>query len=281
MMRTNDRCTVRGQHLTVSAYIHRVLRRTGFSLVTAATFGSALAYGQNADKGPLLAQAGSPLLAQAAGAPAPPQEEPNGESGGTIQEVTITGSHIAAGQRQVDLRGLIDARDRPTHHDRARGSGADRTKVEGTRLAALQELNAAQRAATGLNSLRHAVRLAFYNTGCDQASQRPVRQARIGSNNELRQPVTLDISRIGHELPVLIRPITIAAGDAPVFRQLTGEDHMAAAIGEVGSGGQSGLVVDIIAVEARAAFDICLEARELLVDDEVHHTRESVGAVRR
>jgi len=103
-MMTNDRCTVRGQKLTVSAHIHRVLRRTGISLVTAATFSSALAYGQNADnhpageaaaKGPLLAQAGSPLLAQAAGAPPPPQEEPNGESGGTLQEVTVTGSRIA------------------------------------------------------------------------------------------------------------------------------------------------------------------------------------------
>src|SRR5689334_19340797 len=99
MMTTIDRCTVHGQQLTASAYIHRVLMRTGISLVTAATFVTALAYGQNADTPdqqkqpaaqtkaavPLLAQAGSPLLAQAAGAPPPPQEEPNGESGGTLQ----------------------------------------------------------------------------------------------------------------------------------------------------------------------------------------------------
>lgn len=119
MMTMNDRCTVRGQQLTVRAHIHRVLTRSGISLVTAATFASALAYGQNADtnadaskptrlaaaevqsagqataKGPLLAQAGTPLLAQAAGAPPAPQEEPNGESGGTLQEVTVTGSRIA------------------------------------------------------------------------------------------------------------------------------------------------------------------------------------------
>ena len=54
-MTTNDRCTVRGQQLTVSAYIHRVLTRAGISLVAAATFASA--HAADGDKKPILVAA--------------------------------------------------------------------------------------------------------------------------------------------------------------------------------------------------------------------------------
>jgi iron complex outermembrane recepter protein len=89
MMTTNDR--------------YSVLRRAGISLVTATTLASALAHAQSADTSaqqeakqpagkstaavPLLAQAGEPGTSL-------PQAEPNGETGGTLQEVTVTGSRI-------------------------------------------------------------------------------------------------------------------------------------------------------------------------------------------
>jgi iron complex outermembrane receptor protein len=116
MMTTNDRYAVPAQQLTVSAHIHRVLRRAGLSLVTAATFASALAYGQSTDTSSQQVPEGAPKQGVPAKVPAnaskpitlastepavqtpgegmPPAEEPNGETGGTIQEVTITGSRI-------------------------------------------------------------------------------------------------------------------------------------------------------------------------------------------
>src|SRR6201995_2058917 len=73
-----------------------VLTRAGISLVTAATFASGLAHGQSSDtqaqqapKEPLLAQANETGPGQTL-----PQAEPNGENGGTLQEVTVTGSRI-------------------------------------------------------------------------------------------------------------------------------------------------------------------------------------------
>lgn len=155
MTTTNDRCTVRGQQLTVGAYVHGVLTRAGISLVaaatfasahaadvakkpilvaandaaapagvsllTAATFASALAYGQDTDTNVQQVPEGAPKQAVAskdlpnaskprrlaaaepakqpageatAAGPALAQEESNADTGGTIQEVTVTGSRI-------------------------------------------------------------------------------------------------------------------------------------------------------------------------------------------
>ena len=111
-MRTNDRRTACGSQLTVSAFIHRALTRAGVSLVTAATFASVAAYAQDADSNarqpdaskptklaaaeaakqpaatPVLAQATGPALAQAE------SSESTADTGGTLQEVTVTGSRI-------------------------------------------------------------------------------------------------------------------------------------------------------------------------------------------
>ena len=100
-MTTNDRCTVRGQQLTVSAYIHRVLTRAGISLVAAATFASA--HAADGDKKPILVAANDAAAAPATPAPAadpPPRgptaaaEESNADTGSTISEVTVSGSRI-------------------------------------------------------------------------------------------------------------------------------------------------------------------------------------------
>jgi iron complex outermembrane receptor protein len=107
-MTTNDRCTARGQQLTVSAYIHRVLTRAGISLVAAATFASA--HAADGDKKPILvavndaaaapatpatpATPAVPAAAATTAGPAPAEEEPTADTGSTISEVTVSGSRI-------------------------------------------------------------------------------------------------------------------------------------------------------------------------------------------